>query len=207
MGTVAPGDRVAAVLPVADFFERNLRHQNGPAAGQPFVLGPWQREFVDELYRLDERGNRIYKRAILGVPRGNRKSTIAAAVSLYDLMTQTDEPDIICAGRRQLGRLCPDEGGPRAGLGHGALRPRRPGALSGLGREGRGVPLRVGRRYQIRYQPAAVATPLETKRPSLQGLSTSRAGLEPATLRLTAGPALIRSACPCGFSGPRGRVG
>ncbi|MBA2615675.1 MAG: hypothetical protein H0U90_07845, partial [Actinobacteria bacterium] len=60
-------------------------------------LEPWQREFVDELYRLDERGNRIYKRAILGVPRGNGKSPIAAAVGLYELMTRTDEPDVICA--------------------------------------------------------------------------------------------------------------
>jgi hypothetical protein len=77
-GTVAPGDRVAAVLPVADFFERNLRHQKGPAAGQPFVLEPWQRELVDELYRVDERGNRIYKRAILGVPPRNGKSPLAA---------------------------------------------------------------------------------------------------------------------------------
>lgn len=46
-------------LAAGDFFARYLRHQKGPAAGQPFVLEPWQREFVDELYRRDERGNRI----------------------------------------------------------------------------------------------------------------------------------------------------
>ena len=40
----------------------------GPA-GEPFVLEPWQRAFVDELYRTDERGNRNYKRGTLGVPR------------------------------------------------------------------------------------------------------------------------------------------
>jgi len=94
-------------LPLAagDFFAECLRHQKGPAAGQPFLLEPWQREFVDELYRLDERGNRIYKRAILGVPRGNGKSPIAAAVGLYELMTRTDEPDVICAAaaRHQAG--------------------------------------------------------------------------------------------------------
>jgi phage terminase large subunit-like protein len=37
-------------------------------------------EFVDELYKIDERGNRIFKRAILGVPRGNGKSPLAAAL-------------------------------------------------------------------------------------------------------------------------------
>ncbi len=84
-------------LSPADFFEQNLRHQKGPAAGERFVLETWQREFVDELYRVDERGNRIYKRAILGVPRGCGKSPIAAGLGLYELMTRTDEPDIICA--------------------------------------------------------------------------------------------------------------
>ncbi len=95
----AIGDRSSdgRALAVADFFAENFRHQKGPAAGEPFVLEPWQREFVDELYRLDERGNRLYKRAILGVPRGNGKSPIAAAVGLYELMSRTDEPDIICA--------------------------------------------------------------------------------------------------------------
>jgi phage terminase large subunit-like protein len=82
---------------VADFFAANLIHQKGPAAGQPFVLERWQAEFVNELYRLDERGQRIFKRAVLGVPRGNGKSPIAAAVGLYELMTRSDEPDVICA--------------------------------------------------------------------------------------------------------------
>jgi phage terminase large subunit-like protein len=82
---------------VADFFERNLQHRKGPAAGQPFRLEPWQARFVDELYRVDERGNRIYKRAILGIPRGNGKSPIAAGVGLFELMTRRDEPDIVCA--------------------------------------------------------------------------------------------------------------
>src|SRR5215204_2387156 len=57
----ALGDRssVDPTLTVADFFAANLIHQKGPAAGQAFVLEPWQREFVEELYRLDERGQRI----------------------------------------------------------------------------------------------------------------------------------------------------
>jgi phage terminase large subunit-like protein len=76
-------------LSVADFFAQNFRHRKGPAAGQPFVLEPWHADFVDERYRLDERGNRIYKRAILGVPRENGKSPIAAGVGVYELMTRT----------------------------------------------------------------------------------------------------------------------
>jgi len=35
-GITAPGTP-------AGFFTENLRHQKGPAAGEPFVLEPWQR--------------------------------------------------------------------------------------------------------------------------------------------------------------------
>jgi phage terminase large subunit-like protein len=90
---------IAAATPgtPADFFRRNLTHAKGPAAGQRLKLEPWQRRFVDELYRTDERGQRVYKRAVLGVPRGNGKSPLAAGLGLYELMTRTDEPDVICA--------------------------------------------------------------------------------------------------------------
>jgi hypothetical protein len=84
-------------LAPADFFPKSLTHTKGPAAGRPFLLERWQRSFVDELYRTDERGQRIYKRAVLGVPRGNGKSPLAAGLGLYELLTRTDEPDVICA--------------------------------------------------------------------------------------------------------------
>jgi phage terminase large subunit-like protein len=93
--------RSAAILNVElgprEFFARYLTHTKGPAAGRPFRLERWQRRFVEELYQRDERGHRVFKRAILGVPRGNGKSPLAAAVGLYELMTRRDEPDIICA--------------------------------------------------------------------------------------------------------------
>jgi phage terminase large subunit-like protein len=92
-----PTGQLDLELSPADFFERYLVHTKGPAAGEPFRLEPWQRQFVDELYQVDERGFRIFKRAILGVPRGNGKSPLAAAIGLYELMTRADEPDIICA--------------------------------------------------------------------------------------------------------------
>ncbi|HLM93616.1 MAG TPA: hypothetical protein VK273_07385 [Gaiellaceae bacterium] len=81
----------------ADFFSQNLTHTKGPAAGNPFVFEPWQRGFVDELYKRDGRGKKIYKRAILGIPRGNGKSPLAGGLGLYELLTREDEPDIVCA--------------------------------------------------------------------------------------------------------------
>ena len=96
-----PGKRVGGLRrgrhAPADFFPHNLTHTKGPAAGRAFALEPWQRSFVDELYKRDEHGKRIFKRAILGIPRGNGKSPLAAGLGLYELMTREDEPDIICA--------------------------------------------------------------------------------------------------------------
>lgn len=86
-----------ASLGVAEFFERFLRHSKGPLAGEPFRLEGWQRAFVDELYRRDGEGRRIYRLAILGIPRGNGKSPLAAGLGLYELLSRPDSPDVICA--------------------------------------------------------------------------------------------------------------
>ena len=59
------GDHVAA------FAEAYCRHTKGRWAGQPVVFEPWQREFLDEAFRLDARGRRVYREVLLGVPRKN----------------------------------------------------------------------------------------------------------------------------------------
>jgi phage terminase large subunit-like protein len=82
---------------IATFFSEHLTHTKGPAAGQPFELEPWQRDFVDEFYRRDEEGRRIYRLGVLGVPRGNGKSPLAAGLGLYELLTRRDSPDVFCA--------------------------------------------------------------------------------------------------------------
>jgi len=91
---------------VADFFARHFRHTKGARAGKRFELEPWQREFVDEFYRRDEQGRRIYRLGILGIPRGNGKSPLAAGLGLYELVTRTDSPDVFCAAAsRDQGRI------------------------------------------------------------------------------------------------------
>ena len=66
----------AGELSVADFFARDFRHTKGPHAGESFVLEPWQRDFVDEFYRRDREGRRIYRLGLLGVPRGNGRAPL-----------------------------------------------------------------------------------------------------------------------------------
>ena len=68
---------------VARFAESYCRHTKGRWAGQPVVFEPWQREFLGEAFRLDKRGRRVYREVLLGIPRKNGKSTLAAALSLY----------------------------------------------------------------------------------------------------------------------------
>ena len=50
------------------------RTPQGPLLGQPFKLEPWQKKFLREFYRRDQHGGRVYRRAVLGVPRGNGKT-------------------------------------------------------------------------------------------------------------------------------------
>jgi phage terminase large subunit-like protein len=85
----------AATLP--RFFPEYLAHPKGPLLGQPFQLERWQQQFLREFYRRDKHGRRVYQRGVLGVPRGNGKTPLAAALGLYELLARTDVPEIYCA--------------------------------------------------------------------------------------------------------------
>jgi Phage Terminase len=84
-------------LPVVRFFPAFLSHVKGPAAGQAFTLESWQRRFVEEFSRLNGGSERIYKRGMLGVARGNGKSPLASGLALRELVARSDEPDVILA--------------------------------------------------------------------------------------------------------------
>jgi len=94
---------------VSRFFETYLRHPKGARYGEPFVLEPWQRDFVDEFYRVDERGRRLYRIGLLGIPRGNGKTPLAAGLGLFELMTRPDAPDIFnAAGAKDQAKILTD---------------------------------------------------------------------------------------------------
>ena len=76
---VSDGPRVAAWL------RAYVRHTKGVHAGQPLELEAWQTDFVNELYRLDADGKRVYTNCMLLLPRKNGKSTLAAGLALYQL--------------------------------------------------------------------------------------------------------------------------
>jgi len=73
---------------------------NGSFSGQPFVPLPWMDELLDDIFTINpDTGRRQFRTYLLGVPRKNAKSTIAAAVAVYQLiMDRSDaEPQIIIA--------------------------------------------------------------------------------------------------------------
>jgi len=70
---------------VIRFFERELTHQLGDLAGQPFKLEQWQRYILRHFFgwKHRETGLRKYKVLYLEVPRKNGKSILAAGLGLY----------------------------------------------------------------------------------------------------------------------------
>jgi len=72
---------------VVDFFETKLSLQKGDAAGQPFLLSPWQEEVLRLAYGpRHPDGRRICKVIWLEVASKNAKSTLAGGVGLYELL-------------------------------------------------------------------------------------------------------------------------
>jgi len=74
----------AAANHAVGFFEHHLRFFEGRCAGQPFLLEPWQRAVVGNLFgwRMPD-GTRRYRQVYLGVARKNGKTPLAAGIILY----------------------------------------------------------------------------------------------------------------------------
>jgi hypothetical protein len=103
---VVVASKLETAMPTSEFFARYYRHTKGSKAGQPFKLEGWQREFVEEFERRDRAGRRIYRNGVLGVPRGNGKSPLAAGLAIKELCSQTDAPDVfVAAGARDQARI------------------------------------------------------------------------------------------------------
>lgn len=66
---------------------RRLKHPKNPAPGHPFQLDPWQERIVRKIYGpRNEDGTRVVRRVVLLLPRGNRKTSLAAALTLLHLI-------------------------------------------------------------------------------------------------------------------------
>jgi phage terminase large subunit-like protein len=78
-----------------DFFPRCLCHIEGPKAGEPFVLEPWQQSYIANLFgwqRKDDSGRTVrrYRESLCYLPRGNGKTTISAGITLSCLLLDNE---------------------------------------------------------------------------------------------------------------------
>ncbi len=66
---------------------RKLKHPKNRAVGHPFELDPFQENIIRRIYGpRQEDGTRIVRRVVLLLPRGNRKTSLAAAITLLHLI-------------------------------------------------------------------------------------------------------------------------
>ncbi len=64
-------------------FLRGLKHPKSRLVDKAFQLDPWQENIVRRIYGpCDEQGNRIVRNVVILLPRGNRKTSLGAALSL-----------------------------------------------------------------------------------------------------------------------------
>lgn len=112
---------------IEKFFGRFLILPNGRRAGQPFFMEDWQRAFNNyfhllqpptartlERYELPQnhpdhltpayRGApmaRVFRFGVLGIPRGNGKSPLAAGYGLFEEGARIDKPEFYCLAASQ----------------------------------------------------------------------------------------------------------
>ncbi len=91
-------------------FLRLLKH---PKSGLPFQLDPWQERIVRRIYGpRHEDGSRIVRTVVLLLPRGNRKTSLAAALGLLHTIGPEKVPGgevVTAASDRKQARIAYEE--------------------------------------------------------------------------------------------------
>ncbi len=64
----------------------NLTHTSGPFARHPFNLRPWQERIVRAIFKTGPGGLRVYRTALLMLPRKNGKTELIAALAIVFLL-------------------------------------------------------------------------------------------------------------------------
>jgi phage terminase large subunit-like protein len=87
------------------FFQKHLTHAKGELGGKPFLLEPWQRDYIRALF-AEENGRRKVRTSLLALPRKNGKSTLAAGIALRCLLEPEPGCEVYsCAASRDQARL------------------------------------------------------------------------------------------------------
>lgn len=92
----------------AEKFFESLKHTDGQFYNQPFVLLPWQKQIIRDVYgTLKEDGTRQYKNVYLEIPKKNGKSELAAGAALFHTFADGERNGEIygCAADKKQARI------------------------------------------------------------------------------------------------------
>jgi len=92
----------------AERFFESLKHTDGQFNGKPFLLLPWERQIIRDVYgTLNQDGTRQYKFIYIEIPKKNGKSELAAGAALYHLFADGEKAGKIysCAADREQASL------------------------------------------------------------------------------------------------------
>jgi phage terminase large subunit-like protein len=92
-----PKRRETAGARVVKFIETHCVHPDGEWIGKPIRLEPWEVDLFYRLFELREDGTRRYRWALVGIPKKNGKTTLAAALGLYFLIADPEPSPLIPA--------------------------------------------------------------------------------------------------------------
>lgn len=85
---------------VVQFVEEHCVHPDGPLVGKPFLLHPFWKQVIFELFEVvwdeeQQRWARRYSEALIGVPKKNSKTSVSAALGLYFLLADGDPSSFV----------------------------------------------------------------------------------------------------------------
>lgn len=110
---------------VIRFIEEYCVFTNARWTGEPFVLQPWQKKMIWELFEVNAKtGKRRFRRALIGLPRKQGKTELAAAIGLYLMLADGEKSaQLYCAAGNEeqadlvfeaAKRMCSIDGAPLA---------------------------------------------------------------------------------------------
>lgn len=84
---------------VIDFIEGNCVYTDGEWIGGQAELLPWQQRYLYELFEVEPAtGLRRYRRALLGIPKKNGKTQLAAWLAIYFLLADGEPSPLVVCG-------------------------------------------------------------------------------------------------------------
>jgi len=83
---------------VVNWFEKNLVHWEGEWRGKPFILEPWQKFILQQIFGLKRDGRRLITKVYTQVARKNTKTTLSAGISLFHLFADSEQSPQVLVG-------------------------------------------------------------------------------------------------------------